>query len=86
MKKHGGIPPYEETQNYVAKITGGGGANQPQSLAAPFAPNQLAAGSGEVQMDPAMLNALLADRKRPDAPPLWQGHDPSLFMNRRQFG
>jgi len=33
VKKHGGIPPYKETQDYVSKITGSGSGSLPEQMA-----------------------------------------------------
>jgi soluble lytic murein transglycosylase-like protein len=77
VQKHGGIPPYAETQNYVAKIAGdatGGGYSGGGNALGGYAP----------QAPTNALAALLEPRK-PEMPQLG-GIDPAQFMSRRRFG
>jgi soluble lytic murein transglycosylase-like protein len=57
VQKHGGVPPYDETQDYVQKVMGGGG---PATMSAHDMPQQ---------MDPARIEALSEILGNPYASP-----------------
>lgn len=67
VRKYGGVPPFAETQNYVAKLFGEGGDDYGNALA----------GLDRPQIDQNALAALM-EPQRPQLPQM-QGIDPSLF-------
>ena len=81
VQKYGGIPPFEETQNYVRKILGDGG-NELSGYSEP----EFGGFTGQSELSPEMVAALLASQKEPEAPKFeWQAPqlDPEAFRNRR---
>lgn len=80
VQKHGGVPPFAETRNYVAKLFDGGAAEP-----APAQPvNALTAyGTPPAPAPSAPVNALTAyaQPQRP-ALPQFAGVDPALFFGR----
>jgi soluble lytic murein transglycosylase-like protein len=79
VDKYGGVPPFEETQNYLATIMGGNGANAASGTT--HSGGNALGGMPE----PEIANALaaLSEPRRPEMPELWTGHDPAMFMRRR---
>ena len=95
VQKHGGVPPFAETQNYVQKIMGGAGgggsggdyeASTPPFFPEPDQPRNALSGYGQPP-DKETLNALvkLAEESRRPKMPEVQLLDPAMFMSRRSF-
>lgn len=89
VRKYGGVPPFAETQNYVAKLLGeSGGHGVPfgqnalasaEPMSAPYTGNALAG----MQEREQMLNAL-AQAYRPPMPQ-FQTMDVEPFLSKRSF-
>lgn len=80
VQKYGGIPPFEETQNYVRKILGEG------NELAGYSEPEFGGFTGQSEFSPEMVAALLASQQQPEAPKFeWQAPqlDPEAFRNRR---
>lgn len=86
VRKHGGIPPFAETQDYVAKIMGNSGGSSGADGG-----NALSGGTGgDSAATNELLLALMSERAAPPEPekPKWQALnlDPAMFMSRGNFG
>jgi hypothetical protein len=90
VQKYGGVPPYDETQAYVAKLFGEGGGGNALTASgtwepAPTGQNALADGYGRgPTMTPASILAMYEAARRPARrdPPRFAGIDPALFFGR----
>lgn len=80
VQKYGGIPPFEETQNYVGKILGEG------SELSSYSEPEFGGFTGKGGLTPEVVAALLASQKEPEpAKPVFEPTylDPEMFKNRR---
>lgn len=80
VQKYGGIPPFEETQNYVRKILGEG------NELAGYSEPEFGGFTGQGGLTPEVVAALLASQKEqePAKPVLEPTYlDPEMFRNRR---
>ena len=80
VQKYGGIPPFEETQNYVGKILGDG------SELSSYSEPEFGGFTGQGGLTPEVVAALLASQKEQEpAKPVFEPTylDPEMFRNRR---
>lgn len=96
VQKYGGVPPFEETQNYVSKILNGGvgqasgagggtSGNYPQQPMSGPPLGQNTFGGGYA---PRQLNALMELAQQPQSRPQFEINmmDPAMFLSRRRIG